>query len=108
MRINTGSKAIGHFGINIFKNLRLLYNKPKTNIALQVDNDNHIVTIKWLVKAIPNGITLNRLAISTNKNIVKIKGKNRNPSLPIWFFIIPNINSIILSKINCILEGINL
>jgi len=44
--INTGNRANGHLGINIFKNFKLLYNNPKTKIALQVDNDNHIVTIK--------------------------------------------------------------
>ena len=66
ININTGNKAKGHLGINIFKNLRLLYNKPKIKIALQVDKDNHIVTIKWLVKAIPKGNKLNKLKIKSN------------------------------------------
>ena len=46
ININTGNEAIGHFGIKIFKNFKLLYNKPNKKIALHVDNDNHMLTIR--------------------------------------------------------------
>jgi len=75
--INTGNNAIGQVGTKIFKNLKFLYNNPKRKIDKQIDNDNHIVTIKWLVNAIPKGIILIKFDNNIVINIVKTNGKKK-------------------------------
>ena len=51
--------------------------KTVIKIDKQILNDNHIIIIIWLVKAIPKGIKLIKLQIKTKLNKVKIKGKNK-------------------------------
>lgn len=69
-----GNNAIGHWGINIFKNSIPFNQKPKTNIAKPRVKDIHNIIIKWLVNDTPKGIKLNKLANKTNINIVNTKG----------------------------------
>ena len=60
-------------------------------IDIQIVIDNHKITIKWLVKAIPKGIKLNKLENSIKLKITKIKGVHCNPLIPACCFITPTI-----------------
>ena len=77
--INIGNKTNGHCGIKICKNFKLKRNKPITNIDIQIELDNKKIKIKWLVKAIPKGIKLNKLQNNIKLNKLKIKGNQIKP-----------------------------
>lgn len=65
----------GHSGINIFKKLIECVNKPIVKIDKLIVMDKNKIKIRWLVKAIPKGIKLNKLQIKTKLKIVKMNGK---------------------------------
>lgn len=77
--INIGNKINGHCGIKICKNFKLKRNKPIVKIEIHIVLDNKNISIKWLVKAIPKGIKLNKLQNKMKLNNVYIKGNQNKP-----------------------------
>jgi len=73
--IKIGNRMKGHSGIKILKNFKLCVSKPIIKIDKQEIIVKNIITIIWLVRAIPNGNRLNKLQINTKIKQVKIKGK---------------------------------
>jgi hypothetical protein len=77
--INIGNKTKGHCGIKICKNFKWNLNNPIVNIDIQIVLDNKNINIKWLVKAIPKGIKLNKLQNKIKLNNVNINGNQNKP-----------------------------
>ena len=96
----------GHWGINIYRNFKLKRNKPIIKIETQIVLDNQNIKIKWLVKAIPKGIKLNKLQNKIKLNKEKIKGNQNKPYLFVCCFTIVIIKIYINSNNLCIYKGI--
>ncbi len=58
------------------------------NIEIHIVIDNHKITTKWLVNAIPKGIKLSKLENKIKIKITKIKGVHAKPFIPACCFII--------------------
>lgn len=58
----------------MYKNFKLKRNKPIINMDTHIVLDNKKINIKWLVKAIPKGIKLNKLQNKIKLNKENIKG----------------------------------